>query len=157
MSPPENHVDWYQGWSFTLLRTARGKAVFDSLVSRGKLVSVPITRREALRSNILMAEEKRWRAFRVIETHRRQGKSIPAYGDPHTRFPSHSGWQFVKTELHMLTHLFCFLPKYRARVLRFFLGSGGYYLFWLNSQRRALRVWVRDSVARVRRSFLGRR
>jgi len=157
MSPPEDHVDWYQGWSFTLLRTPRGKEVYDSLVHGGKLVSVPITRREALRSNILMAEEKRWRAFRVIETHRRQGKSIPAYGDPHARFPHHSGWQFVKTELHMLTHIFCFLPKYRAKVLRFFLGSGGYYLFWLNSQRRGLRVWLRDTIARVRRTALGRR
>ncbi|MFM1848171.1 MAG: hypothetical protein RL417_1645 [Pseudomonadota bacterium] len=156
MSPPEDHVDWYQGWSFTLLRTERGKQVFDSLVDANKLVSVPITRREAQRSNILMAEEKRWRAFRVIETHRRQGKSIPAYGDPHGRFPSHSGWQFIKTELHMLTHIFCFLPKYRARLLRFFLGSGGYYLFWLNSQRRSLRVWLRDSLARMRRVVRGR-
>jgi coenzyme F420 hydrogenase subunit beta len=157
MAPPEDSVDWYAGWSFTLLRTPRGKEVFDSLVGAGQLQSVPITRREALRSNNLMAEEKRWRAFRVIETHRRQGKSIPAYGDPQMRFPRHSGWQFIKTEIHMLTHIFCFLPKYRARLLHFFLGRGGYHLFWLNSQRRALRVGMRDGIARLRRILFGRR
>jgi len=157
MSPPEDSVNWYEGWSFVLMRTERGRQVYRDLVERGELASVVLTRREAEASNHLMADEKRWRAFRVIETHRRQGKSIPSYGDAQARFPRHSGWQFVKTELHMFTHLFCFLPRLRARALRFFLGSGGYWLFWLNSQRRGLRVWARDSLARLRRRFVGRR
>lgn len=157
MAPPEDHVDFYQGYSFALVRTERGKKVYDDLVKSNKLVSIAVTRREALASNRLMATEKRWRAFRVIETHRRQGKPIPEYGSQHLEFPQHKGAQFLKTELHMLSHLFCFLPKLRKGALRFFLGSGGYYLFWLNHKRRAFRFWRRDTLALVRRKLFGRR
>jgi coenzyme F420 hydrogenase subunit beta len=155
MAPPQNSVNFYEGWSFGLIRTARGKAIFDDLVASGKLTSVEVTRREALASNKLMASEKRWRAFRVIETHRRQGKPIPSYGEEIAEFPRHRGWQFLATEIHMLTHIFCFLPRWRAGALRFFLGSG-YWLFWANSQRRALRVWVRDNLYRLRTRLFGR-
>ena len=103
-----------------------------------------------------MATEKRARAFRVIETRRRQGKPIPVYGDAWNAFPSQTGVQFIKTEVHMLTHIFCFLPRYRAQVLRFFLGKG-YWLFWLNGKRRALRTWIRDTSFRLRTKFIGRR
>jgi hypothetical protein len=104
-----------------------------------------------------MAGEKRWRAFRTIETHRRQGKPVPVYGDPHQAFPQHSGTQFIKTELHMMSHIFCFLPQFRAAVLRFFLGNGGYWLLWINSKRRAFRFWRRDTLAAIKRSLFGRR
>jgi hypothetical protein len=156
MAPPQNSVNFYEGWSFGVIRTPRGKAAFDSLVAAGKATSVQVTEREARASNRLMAGEKRWRAFRVIETHRRQGKPIPSYGESITRFPRHNGWQFIATEIHMLTHIFCFLPRWRAGVLRFFLGSG-YWLFWANSQRRALRVWVRDTLFKIRTRLFGRR
>lgn len=125
MAPPDESVDFYKGYSFVLLRTARGEAAYQELCGAGKLDSVAVTEREARACNSLMAGEKRWRAFRVIETHRRQGKPIPNYGSTIDQFPEHSGAQFVKTELHMLSHMFCFLPKLRAGVLRFFLGKGG--------------------------------
>jgi len=156
MAPPENSVNFYEGWSFGIVRTERGRKILKEAVASGKIESLNVTEREARASNKLMAGEKRWRAFRVIETHRRQGKPIPSYGEPTSRFPRHGGWQFIATELHMLTHIFCFLPRWRAAVLRFFLG-GGYWLFWLNSKRRGLRVWIRDTVFRLRRTLFGRR
>ena len=153
---PDKSVDWYDGWSFCLLRTERGRAAYQSLIDAGKLKSVDVTPKEARASNKLMATEKRWRAFRVIETHRRQGKAIPQYGPGLEEFPKHKGLQFIKTEIHMLTHIFCFLPKYRAAVLRFMLGQG-YWLFYLNSLRRRFRVWVRDSLYNLRIRLFGRK
>lgn len=156
LPPPDDSVDWYKGWSFCLNRTERGAAVYRSLIDSGKLHSVSVTPREARASNKLMATEKRWRAFRVIETHRRQGKPIPQYGPDLQEFPQHGGLQFVETEMHMLTHIFCFLPKYRAGVLRFMLGSG-YWLFYVNNLRRRFRVWSRDELYRLRTKFFGRK
>jgi coenzyme F420 hydrogenase subunit beta len=150
MAPPNDSVNFYDGWSFGLIRTAKGTAVYDRLVSDGKLKSVEVSRDEALASNRLMANEKRWRAFRVIETHRRQGKSIPDYG---MFSPPHSVGHFVKTELHMLSHFLCYVPSFRAGVLRFMLGNGGYVLFWLNHKRRSFRFWRRDKAALLRRRW----
>jgi hypothetical protein len=156
MAPPENHVDFYHGWSFAVARTARGVAAHDSAVARGVVKSIELTDRETKSCNVHMSSEKRWRAFRVIETHRRQGKAIPNYGDSLQEFPRHKGLQFLKTELHMISHIFCYLPRWRAGALRFFLGNGGYFLFWLNHKRRALRFFLRDSREWLRRSVLGR-
>lgn len=157
MAPPEDHVDFYRGWSLGLIRTERGRRAYDSLLNSRQIESLPVTKREVSASNRMMATEKRWRAFRVIETHRRQGKPIPTYGAHNMRFPRHKGRQFVETEMHMLSHIFCFLPRWRAAALRFFLGSGGYYLLWLNSLRRGLRTGLRDFKAQVMRGIFGRR
>lgn len=157
MAPPERGVSFYDGWSFSLIRSARGSAAYNLAVESGNLKTLAVTRKEALACNSLMAGEKRWRAFRVIETHRRQGKSLPLYSSPHQEFPRHTGWQFIKTEMHMLSHIFCFLPKYRARLLKFFLGPGGYWLLWLNHKRRAFRFWRRDALAALKRNIFGRR
>lgn len=157
MAPPEDDIDFYKGYSSCFIRTDRGRAAYEALVELGKVHSVRVTVKEALSSNETMAGEKRWRAFRVIETHRRQGKAIPEYGSHHFHFPQHQGLQFLKTELHMLSHTLCFLPSLRAWVLRFLLGSGGYYLFWLNHQRRVFKFWLRDSFAALRRRVFGRR
>lgn len=156
MAPPEDGVDFYQGWSFVLARTSGGVQAYRQAIDSGAVYSLEVTQREALACNRLMAGEKRWRAFRVIETHRRQGKSIPSYGPSLREFPRHTGMQFVKTELHMLSHLFCFLPGVRRHVLRFFLGAGGYRLLWLNSLRRAFRFWRRDALEWLRRRVKGR-
>lgn len=156
MAPPEDDVDFFQGWSFGLVRSERGRAIYDQAVARGAIQSRTLTERETRRCNIIMSTEKRWRAFRVIETQKRQGKSVPVYGNYDTIFPRHSGKQFIETELHMLSHLFCFLPRWRARLLRFFLGSGGYALFWLNHKRRSLRFWWRDGREWLRRRLRGR-
>lgn len=155
MAPPDKSVDFHKGWSFSLIRTQRGLSAYERAQKRAAIHSHTLTKREALACNELMSSEKRWRAFRVIETHRRQGKPIPNYGNLHQAFPRHSGFQFIKTELHMLSHVFCFLPKLRANVLRFFLGKG-YWLFWLNSKRRALRFFIRDTREKIRRSVKGR-
>jgi coenzyme F420 hydrogenase subunit beta len=156
MAPPESDVDFHKGWSFALVRTPRGKAALDASQASNYVQYRTVTRKEALACNSLMAGEKRWRAFRVLETHHRQGKSVPSYGAVHQEYPRHSGFQFVETELHMLSHIFCFLPRLRAAVLKFFLGKG-YWLFWLNSKRRALRFFIRDSKARLRRQLFGRK
>ncbi len=153
MAPPENDVDFYQGWSYSLVRSEKALALCKDLEARGKLHARWLTRRESLACNTLMSHEKRWRAFRVIETQRRQGKSIPEY---RMETPRHSFKHFVKTEIHMLTHIFCFLPAYRRTVLRFILSNGGYGLLWLNEKRRAFRFWRRDTKERLRRKVLGR-
>jgi hypothetical protein len=157
MAPPHGGVDFYKGWSFGLTRTARGKAAADQAAADGAIINEPVTRKEALACNRMMGTEKRWRAFRVIETLRRQGKPVPAYGPHGFRFPRQSGKQFVKTEIHMFTHIFCHLPRLRGYVLHLTLSSWGYGLLWLNCQRRKLRFFVRDNIARVKNSLLGRR
>lgn len=153
MAPPEDSVNFYEGWSFALIRSNYAQSICRRMVDEGKLTIVGVTRREALACNSLMSGEKRWRAFRVIETRRRQGKPIPAYG---FETPRHSPAHFVKTELHMWSHLFCFLPRWRDAALRFILSPMGYRLLWLNYQRRQFRFWRRDTLARLRRRWFGR-
>jgi len=157
MAPPHDGVDFYKGWSFGLVRTPRGQAAVAQAVADGSIINEAVTRREALACNRMMATEKRWRAFRVIETLRRQGRPVPAYGPHGFRFPRQSGKQFVKTEIHMFTHIFCHLPKLRGYVLQATLSNFGYVLLWINSKRRSLRFILRDSWAKARRTLVGRR
>ncbi len=154
MAPPEDDVDFYKGWSFALVRTPRAKAYIERLCASGAILYKPVTRSEALACNTMMAHEKRGRAWRVIETQRRQGKPIPEYRMPS---PKQSLKERIKTEIHMLSHIFCFLPKRRAGVLRFILSNGGYSFLWLNHKRRAFRFWRRDTLAWLKRKFWGRR
>ena len=157
MAPPHSGIDFYKGWSFALVRSERGQRAMQQCLQNGQIVNEPVTRKEALACNRMMSTEKRWRAFRVIETLRRQGKPIPAYGPHGFRFPKQSGKQFVKTEIHMFTHIFCHLPHARSAVLKLTLSQVGYLLLWLNSQRRSLRFLLRDNWARVRNALFGRR
>lgn len=156
MAPPAPEIDFSDGWSFVLIRTVRGEKLFQSVEESGEMTVYPVTEREALHCNAHMAEEKRWRAFRVIETHKRQGRSIPSYGEPLSELPRHHGTQFFKTEMNLLTHVLCFLPRVRPYVLRFFLSNGGYGLLWLNNKRRRVKVWARDNFERIRRNLVGR-
>lgn len=157
MAPPHSGVDFYKGWSFGMVRSARGKLAVDNCLADGAIINENVTRREALACNRMMGTEKRWRAFRVIETLRRQGKPVPAYGPHGFRFPRQSGKQFVKTEIHMFTHIFCHLPRLRGYVLKLTLSNVGYIMLWLNSQRRSLRFLIRDNTARIRNKIFGRR
>ncbi len=157
MAPPHSGIDFYKGWSFALVRSARGAAAMKACLDHNLIVNEVVTRREALACNRMMSTEKRWRAFRVIETLRRQGRPIPAYGPHGFRFPRQSGKQFIKTEIHMFTHMFCHLPKLRRVVLKLTLSNVGYILLWLNSQRRSLRFFVRDSWSRIHNALVGRR
>lgn len=154
MAPPEDDVNFLQGWSFALIRSARALKYYDDAVASGSLTSREITRREALKCNTMMSHEKRWRAFRIIETHRRQGKPIPAY---HFYAPKHRPKHFLKTEIHMLTHIFCFVPSLRSFVLRTMLSPFGYGLLWVNHKRRLVRDFLRDTKAKLARTFWGRR
>lgn len=156
MAPPEDDVDFYDGWSFALIRSERAKKVCDELRSAGKAVIKDVTRKEALACNRMMATEKRYRAFRIIETHRRQGKPVPSYGEFGMQMPTQRGVQFVKTEINMLTHAPCFMDKFRKPLLKFILSNGGYYLLWLNNLRRQFRVWSRDTLFLIRRKVFGR-
>lgn len=157
MAPPDDDVDFHKGWSFALIRSERGQKVYRELVESRKLVSKEVTRREALACNRMMSTEKRWRAFRIIETQRRQGKSIPSYGKGGFMSPTHSIKQFIKTEINMLTHVFCYIPRYRKPILKFMLGNGGYGMLWLNNQRRNLRDFYRDTRELIMRKLFGRR
>jgi coenzyme F420 hydrogenase subunit beta len=157
MSPPTDDIDFSKGYSFALIRTARGQAALQKAAQSGTIRLFEVTKNEALACNAHMSEEKRWRAFRVIETHRRQGKPIPDYGSQDFQMPHHSLFQFLKTERNMLSHIFCFLPGQRATVLRFCLGNGGYLLLWVNNKRRRFKLWLRDSLARAKRILFGRK
>lgn len=157
MAPPHNGIDFYKGWSFALVRSPRGKRVLESCAAAGAVINEVVTRREALACNKMMSTEKRWRAFRVIETLRRQGNPIPAYGPHAFRFPKQTGKQFIKTEIHMFTHIFCHLPRFRPYVLKFMLSSMGYFLLLINSKRRAFRFFVRDTRAAISNLLFGRR
>lgn len=157
MAPPQDDIDFKEGFSFALVRNKRASEIIKELVTQDKIGMRELTRKESLSCNRAMAEEKRWRAFRIIETQRRQGKAIPEYGKHEFEVPTHSSLQFIRTEANILSHILCFIPRYRAAVLKFILGNGGYFLLWLNNRRRQFRFWLRDTMALISRKVLGRR
>jgi len=97
-----------------------------------------------------MGNEKRWRAFRIIETFRRQGRPVPSYG---FTAPKASGKHFILTELNMMSHMFCFIGGTRDAILRFVFSPLGYRLLWLNHKKREFRTWRRDLFAKWRRKL----
>lgn len=151
MPPPNDDVDFEKGWSFVLLRSERGEAAYKRCVDEAALTSIALTDKEARSCNTMMSTEKRWRAFRVIETHRRQGKAIPQYGEHSDLLPSQNGMQFIKTEINMFTHLFCFLRKGKRPLVAFTFSNFGYSLLFLNNLRRRLRTGLRDALSKMRR------
>lgn len=156
MAPPDSDVNFEKGWSFALVRSSRAREICRSAEQQGRIFIKKITEREALACNRMMTTEKRWRAFRIIETHRRQGKPIPSYGPFGMEMPKASGKQFLKTEVNMLTHFLCFITKFRAPTLRFFLSNAGYRLLWLNYLRRRVREFIRNTKSSMRRTLFGR-
>jgi hypothetical protein len=153
MAPPEDDVDFEQGWSFALVRTKRATELLELGLLKGGIEYRSVTRREALACNSLMSGEKRWRAFRMRETLKRQGLPSPEYG---LATPKPNLAHFIKTEIGLLTHIGCFLPRIRDPILRLMLSSVGYRLLWLNRKRRDLRFWWRDLKAKWRRRLFGR-
>jgi coenzyme F420 hydrogenase subunit beta len=148
MAPPDDVTDFYDGFSFALGRTKRGMEILRSSQANGSIVLQELSREHAKTSNTLMGEEKRLRAWRVIETLRRQGKPIPDYG---FETPTTSGVELIRTELNMFSHIFCFAKKWRLSVLKFVLSPVGYRLLWLNNKKRRFRNWRRDTAAWLKR------
>lgn len=147
MAPPQEGIDFYQGYSFTLARTDRGVAALKRAEENKDIFVVPIRDDQARRSNIMMAYEKRNRAFRVIETRRRQGLAIPDYD---FKTPKVLGTHLIQTEIGILTHIFCFMERGKISILRFTFSSLGYYLLKMNYIKREIRIWIRDTLAKRR-------
>jgi len=152
MPPPDDSIDLFDGYSFTLARTPRGMQFLHEARTRGNVDWVQLSRAQAKRSNTMMGHEKRWRAFRIIETRKRQGKPIPVYG---FEIPKASGKHFVLTEFNMLSHFFCFVSWGKQTVLRFIFSPPGYALLWLNSKKREFRNWRVTTWAKFRRRVGG--
>lgn len=148
MPRPSDDVDFYQGYSFVLSRTEKAESMLSEAKAAGDISLVKLTREAAKTSNVMMGTEKRYRAFRVIETRRRQGHAIPDYGFP---TPRSSGKQKILTECNMLSHVFCYLPFGQKSVLRFILSPGGYGLLWLNNKKRRFRDWRKNFRALLKR------
>lgn len=140
MKPPEG-IDFLRGYSFTLARTEAGQEALKKASDKGHISLKPLSREEARQSNTMMGEEKRWRAFRVLETRRRQGKLVPNYG---FKLPRPSLKHFLLTELNMFSHVFCFLGFGKKTLLRLTFSKVGYCLLWLNSRKRTFREWARN-------------
>lgn len=148
MAAPTEEINFLDGYSFTLARTEKAKAFLEEAEAAGDLVLKPLEKEVARTSNTMMGEEKRWRAFRIIETRRRQGHPTPLYG---FKIPSAKGLQFVLTELNMLSHIFCFLSCGQKTVMKLVFSPLGYGLLWLNHQKRLFRNFRRDFFAKKRR------
>lgn len=150
MTPPSKDISFYDGYSFALVRTKAGVSAMQDAAESKAITLVPLSEKDARRCNTLMGEEKRWRAFRVIETRRRQGQAVPDYG---FQIPGRSGKQFVLTELNMLSHIFCFLKRGRGAALRLTFSPVGYWLLRLNRGKRRFRKWRRDRFTWARRRY----
>jgi coenzyme F420 hydrogenase subunit beta len=150
---PNPDINYREGYSFLLARTTRGMATLRSAKRAGVIELQKLDPAVAKTSNALMTQEKRGRAFRIIETHRRQGKAVPRYG---FAIPKLTGSHFVLTELDIFSHSLCFMKRTRRAVFTFLLFTpGGYRLLWVNHKRRGLRKLRRDLGARFLRFFRG--
>ncbi len=144
MAPPADEIKFTDGYSFVLARTKRAVEFLDDVAAARDVTLYKLDRREAHGANTIMGREKRWRAFRVIETLRRQGRPVPEYS---FAIPRPSGKHFILTELNLLTHLMCFVRRGRTLLLRLALSPLGYGVLLLNFQKRRFRDWRRDRLA----------
>ena len=152
MAPPEEGIDFYQGYSFTLARTEAGKAAIQRAEERDDVKVVRIREDQARASNIMMAYEKRNRAFRIIETRKRQGLAIPDYG---FKIPKVRGKHLLQTEIGIITHIFCFMNWGKKTLLSIAFSPVGYWLLRMNYYRRELRIWIRDTKATLKEKRRG--
>jgi coenzyme F420 hydrogenase subunit beta len=151
MAPPADDVNFKDGYSFVMGRTERGVQALRKAESTGAIklrLLNPIVAREC---NLETALEKRYRAFRVIETRRRQGHAIPDYGH---EIPNMNGIRAIRVEINMFTHVLCYLPKLRGYMLRLIFSPVGYWMMWTNHQRRVVKFRLRDVFMKLRRKFL---
>ncbi len=150
MSPPDKSINFSEGYSFVLGRTKEGVKALELANQREDLKLVTLSPEHAKSSNTMMGTEKRGRAFRIIETRRRQGLPVPEYG---IEIPKSKGKEFVLTEANIFTHFFCFLnwPKVKIGILKLFFSKFGYSLLWLNNKKRRFRDWRRDFFYKIKK------
>ena len=151
MAPPASDVNFKDGYSFVMGRSDRGVAALRGSEQSGAIklrLLNPVVAREC---NLETALEKRYRAFRVIETRRRQGHAVPEY---HHEIPKMSGLRAVRVEINMFTHILCYLPKLRGYMLRLIFSPVGYWMMWTNHQRRVVKFRLRDEFMKLRRKFI---
>lgn len=148
MPTPSDQISFYDGYTFALARTKGAEKVLAEAKNAGDIELIPLARKTAKTANTAMGVEKRHRAFRLIETRRRQGYAVPNY---HFKIPKASGKEFLLTELNILSHIFCFVKPGRAAVMKLLFSPVGYALLWLNHQRRTFRDWRRNTAAKARR------
>lgn len=152
LPPPADDINFLDGYTFTLARSNRAVEYLKQAEQDGALVLRSLPHEIARTSNTMMGEEKRWRAFRILETHRRQGKAVPDYG---FQIPKSSGVQLFLTEMNMLSHMFCFTKSGRQAIFKFMFTRCGYAMLWVNHKRRVFREWRRACYAKNRRRANG--
>jgi len=151
MAPPSDEINFKDGYSFVMGRTDRGVAALRGSENSGAIKLRLLNPLIAKECNLETALEKRYRAFRVIETRRRQGHAVPDYNH---EIPSMSGLRAIRVEINMFTHVFCYLPKLRGYLLRLIFSPVGYWMMWTNHQRRVVKFRFRDAFMKLRRKFL---
>ena len=147
MVPPTDDIDFKKGYSYSLCRTPAAERFLRAAEQAGVLNLIPLDPDHARTSNLHMGREKRHRAFRLLNSRLRQGLPIPQYGFD---APPPAGSARIATEINLLTHLFCFYPRFRRPLLRFLLSRAGFVLFWLNDKQRRFRFFIRKSLFRRR-------
>lgn len=148
MPVPLDGVNFHDGYTYVVTRNTEADRLMAEAVQAGYLKNIQIDQKAARSCNKAMGTEKRHRAFRVIESDRFSGKPVPDYS---LEIPEGNFKHKILTEVNLLTHSLCFLPEWRKAVLNTVLSPGGYYVLWLNKQRRKLRTWRRDNTAKLKR------
>ncbi len=151
MAPPSKEIRFKDGYSFVMGRTDRGIGFLKDAETNGALKLIELNPLVARECNLETALEKRYRAFRVIETRRRQGHGVPEY---RTEIPKMSGLRALRVEINMFTHILCYLPRLRGYMLRLIFSPVGYWMMWTNHQRRVVKFRLRDAWMKLRRRFV---
>ena len=145
MPTPGEGIDFFDGYSYLVTRSDRGEKMLQSAMKTGNLSLLKLTDRATRTSSIMMGTEKRNRAFRLLQTRKRAGLPVPNYGFDVGEVAKHRHAKHaVATEINLLTHIFCYFPKTRDWVLRFWLSPVGYNILRLNNYRRLFRTWRRN-------------
>lgn len=152
MPVPVDGVNFHDGYTYVVTRNPEADRLMGEAMKAGYLNSIKIDQKAARSSNKAMGNEKRHRAFRIIESDRFHGKPVPDYS---FSIPQASVKHRVLTEINLMTHSLCFLPNLRRKVLHLVLSPFGYYVLWLNKRRRNLRTLRRDYTAKLKRRFKG--
>ncbi len=148
MPTPAGHIDFHQGYSYLVTRTERGESLLQKVIQKEDLTALKLSKEAARTSNYAMGSEKRRRAFRLLESRKRQGLPVPNYGFEIPRFPIKGNLKhFLETEINLITHIFCFSKTYRNAVLKFWISPVGYFILKLNNIRREVRTIMRNRKA----------